>query len=470
MAMVRAETLTIEFATEQFWQSIDLAPSISGNGREHWLTSLDPKTRGHLRRLSRENQLKSTKINLPGGGSAETILRIQPLSNEQSKVDWLLLQVEESEQSWDDPQNTEDLARELQQRRQEFQTLAEHAPDIICRFDQQLRHTYVNPAIERATTIPPVAFIGKTPFELELPPEFADYWAAKLSSVFTTSNETTMEFTFQTPVGPRHFQSLIVPEFDAEGAVASILSISRDITHMKEQEQQKDAFLGMVSHELKTPITSIKAFAQVLMRKMNAAGDTQSADQLLRMDVQLNKLNKLVCDLLDSTNFEQGRVQLQQQPVLMDRIIQDVVGDMQLVAPEQQLETGQPTGVTILADHERIGQVLINFISNAIKYAPHGKKIIISSQHQDKEVVVCVQDFGQGIAPEVRERIFERYYRANEPGRGTTPGLGLGLHISAEIIRRHGGRIWVESEPGQGATFCFALPLHLTDSNPVPNQ
>ena len=231
-----------------------------------------------------------------------------------------------------------------------------------------------------------------------------------------------------------------------------------DIDDQKKLEQQKDEFMGIVSHELKTPVTSIKAFTQVLQRRFAQAGDEKSAALLGKMDAQLNKLTTLIGDLLDVTKIEGGQLQLNEDFFSFDVLVDEAVEGIQRTTQKHRLEIEGTSGKTVYGDKDRIEQVMINFLINAIKYAPHSDKIIIKSQAEQDHVTFCVQDFGPGIPQERQQQIFERFYRVS--GNETVPGIGLGLYISAEIIRRQKGTIWVESEPGKGSTFCFRLPTN----------
>jgi signal transduction histidine kinase len=256
------------------------------------------------------------------------------------------------------------------------------------------------------------------------------------------------------------------PYRDDAGEIQGILVHAVDVTEqvrarqrIEELLKQKDEFIGVASHELKTPVTSVKAYAQALERRFRRQGDLRSADQLAKVDAQLNKLTNLIGDLLDATRLNANRLQFQEEWFDLDALIAEVVDELQHTTEQHVIRREGAAGATIWADRERVGQVLANFLSNAIKYSPQADEIIVRGASDGRSVTVAVQDFGVGIAEEERERVFERFYRAAGPKQETFPGLGLGLFVSAEIIRRQGGRIWVESELGRGSTFCFQLPI-----------
>lgn len=241
---------------------------------------------------------------------------------------------------------------------------------------------------------------------------------------------------------------------DETGVVVS----HTDITERKKLEKQKDEFMSIASHELKTPLTSLKAYGQVLMSDFKRKNDQQSVKLLEKMDVQLNKITDLISDFLDVSRIEAGKLQVDEEWFDLDVLIQEVLESMQLTTDKHTILFAAHTTSTVHTNRDRLGQVLINFVSNAIKYSPENTTITITSFTDDHGVAVCVADQGIGISKEKQTKVFERFYRVSEDNRHTKPGLGLGLYISAEIIKLIGGKIWVESNEGRGSRFCFSLP------------
>lgn len=255
-----------------------------------------------------------------------------------------------------------------------------------------------------------------------------------------------------------HVSMSMSPIYDAEQTLIGIAIIARDITERKRLEQQRNEFMGIVTHELKTPVTSLKAFGQVLQRRFARQGDEQSAGMLSRMDAQINKLTNLINDLLDVSKIEGGRLKFQMGLFTLDALVDEIVEEVQRTTEQHTITIEGSTGKTVYGDRERIGQVLTNLLTNAIKYSPHATKIVVRCASTDKDIRVCVQDFGIGIPSDQMTQLFERFYRVQGKIHATIPGLGLGLFISREIIKRQGGRIWAESVSGEGSTFCFTLP------------
>jgi signal transduction histidine kinase len=223
--------------------------------------------------------------------------------------------------------------------------------------------------------------------------------------------------------------------------------------------KRKDDFLSIASHELKTPVTSLKAYTQLL--HLYSENDTAENRKLMlsRMDNQIDKLTSLINDLLDTSKIQQGILAYNKGIFQLDELVKEVIDEIQTATPAQKIEIENLTPVQIFGDRERISQVLVNLVNNAVKYCPDTEKILINLKCNGPMAICSVQDFGAGIFPEHQNKIFDRFYRITDNDQNTFPGLGLGLYIAREIIERHYGKIWVESEPGKGSTFFFGLPV-----------
>ncbi len=336
--------------------------------------------------------------------------------------------------------------------------VAENAPDVICRFDKKFRLLFVNPAIELATGVPPKAFINKTTRQLGMPEEHSAIWEEQISRVVSTGAQVSHEFPFLTPSGLRFFQTILVPEFSG-GVVRTVLTVSRDITEKKELERRKEETFCFVGHELKTPVTSLKLVTQILQRKMVRVGNRLMAEDLARMDKQIDKMTNIISDLLDTTRLEHGSLKLQKEEFDFDELVKEVVEEIRKSSPSHKIKIVGKTRKSVSADRLRIAQVLTNLMSNAIRYCSDKSQIIVSVSSDLKVVTCSVQDFGIGIPAGQKKRIFERFYRVKEHEQKFQSGLGLGLYISSGIIKGHGGKIWVKSKIGAGSTFFFTLPL-----------
>lgn len=226
-----------------------------------------------------------------------------------------------------------------------------------------------------------------------------------------------------------------------------------------EREARRNEFISMVVHELKTPLSSIKGYSQLLGRRCQRAGDEQGTQLATRMDQQVNRLTGLIDDLQDVNRMEGGKLRLRESTFAFDALVAEVVADIQLTTEQHNFVIEGQTGATIYGDRERISQVLTNLLTNAIKYAPESETILVKLTRDTEFVKACVQDFGPGIPKAFQAHVFEPFYRVETAGNGSAQGLGLGLAIAAGLVERHHGCMWVESEEGAGATFCFTLPL-----------
>lgn len=237
-----------------------------------------------------------------------------------------------------------------------------------------------------------------------------------------------------------------------------ILEINRDITERKALEQRKDEFINMASHELKTPVTTIKGLTQVLIRKLAQQGIQEPVFILTKMDAQIDRLTKLIDDLLNVSKIQAGRLDYDNLPVDMDTLVYETVALLQTSIPTHILRVSGATQAIVMGDKDRLGQVLTNLTTNAVKYSPQANRVDITLTRTHKHVQVAVRDYGIGIPKAAQQHIFERFYRVKS--EKAVPGMGMGLYITFEIVKRHGGTLTVKSEEGKGSTFLLSLPLH----------
>lgn len=255
----------------------------------------------------------------------------------------------------------------------------------------------------------------------------------------------------------------ISPVKNSKGQVIGGAKIARDISKRKAEERQKDEFISMASHELKTPITSLKGFTQVLIRRFKQRNDADTIRLLSRMDGQLNKITKRINEMLDISVMTSGKLEYHKEPFALDTIVQEIVGTVQETTQTHHIMVEQQPYVQIFGDKDRIGQVLMNLLTNAIKYSPQADHVIVrvEADPDRRKAILRVQDFGLGIAKNHQQNIFQRFYRVTEEKNQNFPGLGIGLYICDEIVKRHGGEISVQSEEGKGSTFSVIFPLLL---------
>lgn len=265
------------------------------------------------------------------------------------------------------------------------------------------------------------------------------------------------EFVYEHGNGKKSFLRVSsAPIHNSKKQIIAAASIIIDITHQKELEQQKDDFLSMASHELKTPITSLKMFIELLSKHRNSE---KTGYFIERIRDQANRLKELTNDLLDVSRIQTGKLRFNKETFNLSELVKDTIEGLQGTTKKHELLLKNGYKQTVVGDRYRIYQVLVNLISNAIKYSGKGEKIIIQVRKKENTVEVSVKDFGIGIDEEQQAKVFDRLYQVTDPEEKTFPGLGLGLYISKEIIERHKGEMWVESRKGKGSTFFFTLPL-----------
>ncbi|MCS3796865.1 CheR family methyltransferase [Niastella sp. OAS944] len=247
--------------------------------------------------------------------------------------------------------------------------------------------------------------------------------------------------------------------YNGQGKAHRMIGVVIDITERKRLESQKEEFLGIASHELRTPVTSIKAYTQLLQEMLVEKNEAESIEIIDKLDRQVDRLTHLIADLLDITRISEGQLTLQPEVFSINDQIIEIVELMQRTTAQHVIVNELQQLPAVKADRERIGQVLINLISNAIKYSPNSHRIIVSTALQNNQVKVSIQDFGIGMSEATRLRIFDRFFRASDNNIKTFPGLGLGLFIASDIIKKHGGEIGVESEREKGTLIYFTLPV-----------
>jgi two-component system CheB/CheR fusion protein len=291
-------------------------------------------------------------------------------------------------------------------------------------------------------------------------PDHVERVVAKISACFRSGELWEDTFPLRGKDGEyRWFLSRAIPIRDASGKIIRWFGTNTDITEQRRLEQQKDEFISIASHELKTPVSSLKAQTQLLARRFRREGDTRTATTLDKMDAQLDKLTKLVRDLLDETKIRGGKLELQPSTFDYADLVHEIVEEVQRTATRHTIAVEALPSVRLHGDRERLGQVLTNLLTNALKYSPDADRVVLFAAVEDGELVTRVRDFGIGIPADKQAHVFDRFFRVGGGSQATAPGLGLGLYISADIVRRHRGRIRVESDEGRGSTFAFALPL-----------
>ena len=255
----------------------------------------------------------------------------------------------------------------------------------------------------------------------------------------------------------RWFLSNNTPQKDTLGNIHTWVGTSTDIHDIKEQDEQKDFFIGMVSHELKTPFTSINGYVQILQTKYAQTEDIFLKNALGIIRKQIGKATKIISDLLDVSKIKLGRISLNKEYFELNLLVKEVIDEVQLINNIERIVFTRGPAAMVYADREKIGQVVINLLSNALKYSPDNTLVTVQSKMEDNNVTISFTDQGIGINQTDQEKIFERFYRVEGKNEHKFTGFGIGLFIISEIINLHEGKVGVESNLGNGSNFYFSL-------------
>lgn len=235
-------------------------------------------------------------------------------------------------------------------------------------------------------------------------------------------------------------------------------ALLEEIEFRKKAERKKDEFISIASHELKTPLTSVKGYVQLLERSVDKGDIPTVKKHLEKAQMQLDKLNNLIADLLDISKIESGKLKFNKKSFDLNELLDGITEIIHQSNPEFTITRTGTVSKLVFADEMRIEQVIVNFLTNAIKYAPGTSEVHINVSSHDDDVTVAVRDFGIGIHPDQQQNVFDKFFRVEETAIHFQ-GLGIGLYISAEIIRRHGGTVGVTSTFGEGSEFHFTIPF-----------
>jgi PAS domain S-box-containing protein len=275
-----------------------------------------------------------------------------------------------------------------------------------------------------------------------------------------TGESFEFEHRFRRNDGVYHWHvSRAVPMCDEKGNIIMWIGSNTDIDEQKKALAQKDEFLAVASHELKTPITSVKGFTEYLLRTAEKRHISPHEIKILKtVNQQVDRLTRLINDMLDVSRIATGKLFIEFGAVRLTELVEETVEQMNMVYNSRTFILHKSPSCIVVGNYDRIQQVLVNLLSNAVQHSTETKPIHISMKKSTDTVTISVCDMGIGIPKERQDKIFERFYQAqNQPARG----LGLGLYISKEIIERHHGTIWFESEDGKGSTFSFSLPMKM---------
>ncbi len=252
-----------------------------------------------------------------------------------------------------------------------------------------------------------------------------------------------------------HFAKAI-PFTDEKGNIMAWIGTIIDIDDQKMEMEKKDEFISVASHELKTPLTSLKGYLQIMKSQEHLPDDTKL--YIERSNVSVNKLQNLINELLDTSRIKAGKLEFDKNKINLTELVKNCCEGAHYMYPDYTIDTQTNGAIWVVGNEERLEQVLMNLVNNAVKYSAGNKTISVRAEKKDTTAHVTVVDQGFGISEADQQKIFERFYRT-EKTKFVSSGLGMGLYIANEIMKEHNGNITVKSKPGEGSRFSFSLPL-----------
>jgi PAS domain S-box-containing protein len=425
-------------------------------------------------------QPQEHEVKVPAPDGIERTLRMNyvPQRDERGEVCGLVAAVA-------DITRLRETEEQLERREREFKTLVEDSTDIISRIGRDLRHLYVNPAIEKLSGVRAADFIGKTKTQLGLPPSVVRAWDDAACAAFATGVEQKLDFDHMIDGHMHYFSGRVLPEVDCYGNIETVVGIAYDVTERARIEKERDdllarersariqaetaarardEFLAIVSHELRAPLNGIQSWAHVLENYVGQATAAPLAQRALAgIKTGVSQQVRLIEDLLDVTRMMSGKLRLVKQPLALLPALQAAVESVRALAAAKRISitcTYRITSEQVEGDADRVQQIFWNLLSNAIKFTPEGGNVWLNALDTGEDICVTVRDDGIGISPDFLPRLFDRFSQEDTSTTRDHSGLGLGLFLVRHLVELHGGHVTAESPgDGKGATFVVHFPM-----------
>jgi len=352
------------------------------------------------------------------------------------------------------------MRRKAEESEERFRNMAENTDVMIAVADETSNAVYFNKAWTEFTGRSMEQLLEYGWADLIHPDDKGDYLNMYLSA-FKHRIPFTGELRILDKNGDyRWLLSKGPPRFHPDGTFSGYISSCIDITASKMEEMRKNDFIGIVSHELKTPLTSLTAIIQLLALKLKGHDNDFVAGAMDKANTQVKKMKNLINGFLNMSRVESGKLHLEMQEFDLNVLIAELIADEELTVTSHQFVFFPQGLISVVADRDKIASVITNLLSNSVKYSPKGQQIFVDCVLLDEGVQVSIADQGMGIKEQDLDKLFDRYYRVDNKHTKNISGFGIGLYLSAEIVKRHEGRIWVESESGKGSVFRFTLPVN----------
>ncbi len=356
------------------------------------------------------------------------------------------------------------LNKKIKESESHFRQMADLMPEKVINTDPEGNVIYFNQHWLNYTGRSSEE-LKKEDWTLKIHPEDRDNYRVQWEQSLQSGENLDMEIRILSKEGDYKWHlSRAEAVRDDNGKIKLWIGTNTDIQRLKEEEKRKEDFLKMVSHELKTPVTSIKGYVQLLLSLLKTAQDKKVSSlpvqpSLERIDHQITRLTRLISEILDLSRIEENKLELKKEIFSINELVTQTVQDINYTNTQHKIDVVHDHEGTVVGDKDRIGQVLINLITNAIKYSPEKQEVKVIIHKKVKNMVtVSVKDWGIGIAAENHGHIFKRFYRISKEKEDTYSGFGIGLFLANEIIHRHKGDIKVKSKKGEGSEFSFTIP------------
>lgn len=284
--------------------------------------------------------------------------------------------------------------------------------------------------------------------------------AAFARALLTTNRKglATLEGLRERKDKSTYWACTFITRIDASPSVRSgFVLISHDISKARRIEQKREEYIGIASHELRNPITTLSLYSELLARELEHNHDKKNLRMLRDIQSQTARLVTLIDDLLIVNKLEGGKLMLKKQTFDLVPVVKKIIKDFGVLSPTHQIRLTSPANYMVTADKDKIAQVVINLLTNAIKYSPKAESVYTTIRMRRKKCEVAIRDFGDGIDRKDLAEIFTRFYRTQAAESWQVAGSGLGLYISKEVLKRHRQRLWAKSAKGKGSTFFFTL-------------
>lgn len=346
--------------------------------------------------------------------------------------------------------------RIIKESEEKFRLLADSMPQHIWTSDPEGNLNYFNQSVFDYSGLT-LEQIHKDGWLQIVHPDDREENAKKWLHAISTGKSFLFEHRFRRYDGEYRWQlSRAIPQKDKNGNIQMWVGTSTDIQEHKTREEKKDEFISIASHEMKTPLTTTKAYLQMLELVLEENNE-EAILYTKKASHSVNRLNELISELLDVSKIRLGKLSYTVTTFNFNEMIEGTVENIQLTSSTHSIIKAGEVNDLVTGDKDRLQQVVINLLTNAIKYSPGAAKVFVNVAQENDSITVSVKDTGIGIAQQSLDKIFDKYHRVEEHAVHFQ-GLGIGLFISYEIIQRHHGRLWAESEPGKGSTFYFTIP------------